>query len=97
MRQAAKTAKRADFLNKERLLRKRGAASSGFADAPGADACSADANMFANAADHSSDAAKIGIPATAAKIVGMADGVAVARLLATNFTSECHSSSDVCG
>lgn len=97
MRQAAKAAKRADFLNKQRLLRKRRAASSGLADTPGADACCADANMFANAADHRLNAAEIGIPATAAKIVCVANGIAVVGLFATNLTSKCHSSSDMLG
>jgi hypothetical protein len=85
----AAAARNADFGLKERPL-PEGPASSRFLDATGADARSANADLFVSAIDNSLHAAEIRIPAAAAHVVRVADHVAEARLLTADFTSECH-------
>src|SRR5277367_4720666 len=50
----------------------------------------ADAHVLACALDYGLHAPQIRIPAPARHIVSVADGVAIVRLLAANFTCECH-------
>src|ERR1700737_4438990 len=64
--------------------------SGSLAHAAGADTSRADADVLANAVDYRSDAAQVRIPAAPAHVVRVTDGVAVARLLAADFTCECH-------
>jgi len=51
--------------------------------------------MLANAFHDGSDAAQIRIPAAAPHIVRVADDVSKTRLLAANFTCECHGCSSL--
>ena len=61
-----------------------------FRDAPGTDTGGAYTNLFAGAVNDSANAAQVGIPAAARDVVRVADGIAITRLLAADFTSECH-------
>src|SRR5271163_2826776 len=72
------------------LLRESCAGGGGFGDAARTDARSADADLLARAVDNSLHVAQIGIPAAAADVVRVADHVAIAGLLAADFTCECH-------
>ena len=49
-------------------------------------ACGADANLFANAIDDGANALKVGVPAAAPGVVGVADHVAVMRRFAADST-----------
>src|SRR5271168_3300210 len=63
-----------------------GPTSRGLLNAARTDAGGADANVLASAFNHGLDAPQIGIPATPRHIVGVADRVAVQRLLTAQFT-----------
>lgn len=66
---------------------------SGFGNASGTDASSADLNAFVRTGHNRAYRLQIGVPAAAPRIVGVADYVSVARTFAAEFTLQCHGSS----
>jgi hypothetical protein len=65
-------------------------ASSSLFHSAGTDTGSADANVLVRAIDHGSYPPQIRIPAAPRHIVGVADRITKARLLAAKFTYHCH-------
>jgi hypothetical protein len=66
------------------------AGSGGFLDAAGADACGTHTDVLLDSRHNRSHALQIGIPAAPARIVGVADDVAIVRPFAAEFTLQCH-------